>query len=446
MNYRLAFSFLLSLICLLGCRLNTVLAQQTRMTEEEVNTEKIFIEASREKVLGNYENAAILYKEVLKRDNQNDAAAYELARMYEVLDKDDKALSSIIMAIAIDGKNPWYRMFLADLYDKAGQVKKAAAVYEELSATEPNNSFYLSKWALYLMKDKDYQNALVVYDKVQAITGINEELARKKHAIFLALNEPQKAADVYKELLDFFPYEIKYHHYLAEFYKQNGKEVLATEVYKKILKLDPNDAKAQLALAAGKGNHQENSNNYIEKLKPIFNNPDIEAAAKIKEMMPLIHRMIDNNNWDMGTQLLNLTKLLEKNHPDEVGTYTTAGDILFHLYRKREALDKYQKALALEKGVYGLWEKVLSILAEVEDYTQLKKVTNEALDYFPNHARIYYYQGIAAFHQDQKEQAIRAWKQAMIMSRKNENLQQELHFRLGLCYEAQGNNQKAAAA
>ena len=60
---------------------------QKTYSEEEVNTEKIFIEASQEKILGNYENAVDLYNEVLKRDKDNHAAAYELARMYDVLDE-----------------------------------------------------------------------------------------------------------------------------------------------------------------------------------------------------------------------------------------------------------------------------------------------------------------------------------------------------------------------
>jgi len=57
---------------------------QKQITEEEINTQKIFIDASKEKILGNFENAVYLFKEVIKRDKVNDAAFYELARIYNV--------------------------------------------------------------------------------------------------------------------------------------------------------------------------------------------------------------------------------------------------------------------------------------------------------------------------------------------------------------------------
>ena len=51
-------------------------AQQ--VSEKEVNLQKVFIDASKEKILGNYETAASLFLEVLKEDKDNHAAAYEL--------------------------------------------------------------------------------------------------------------------------------------------------------------------------------------------------------------------------------------------------------------------------------------------------------------------------------------------------------------------------------
>ena len=43
-----------------------VLAQPGTTTEEEVNKQKVFIEANKQKLLENYEEATVLFKEVLK--------------------------------------------------------------------------------------------------------------------------------------------------------------------------------------------------------------------------------------------------------------------------------------------------------------------------------------------------------------------------------------------
>ena len=66
---------------------------QIQISEEEVNTQKIFIDANKEKILGNYENAVYLFKEVIKRDEKNDAALYELARIYSVQEKNEKSFA-----------------------------------------------------------------------------------------------------------------------------------------------------------------------------------------------------------------------------------------------------------------------------------------------------------------------------------------------------------------
>ena len=103
-----------TLLFFLVCTLltNSVFAQPKIVPEEDVNVQKIFIDATKEKLLGKYEEAIVLYKEVLKLDKDNHAAAYEMARLYEVLDKDEKALTSIQMACALDGSNDWYRICL----------------------------------------------------------------------------------------------------------------------------------------------------------------------------------------------------------------------------------------------------------------------------------------------------------------------------------------------
>ncbi len=442
MNNKLAFFALVAVVWISGFSQGFLVAQSSRVTEEEVNIEKVFIEASREKILGNYGNAAMLYREVLKRDNTNAAAAYELARMYDVLDKDDKALSSIKMAIKIDKENPWYRMFLADVYDKADQPLKAAKAYEELSGMEPNNSFYLSKWAYYLVRSNKPEEALAVYNKAEAITGINEELARKKHTVYLALNDQENAAGVYKQLIAVFPYEVKYHRYLADYYKHAGEKTLAVEVYQKILELDPNDSEAQLALAGSdKGSMDDIA--YLQTLKAIFNNPEVKIDSKTKELSPFINKVVETEDKTLGRAVLKLSETLEAIHPDEAGGYSASGDVLFHIDEKVAALEKYNKSITLDGTVYPVWEQVMFIYTEQEDYTSLASVSQKAFDFFPNQARVYYYNGIAEYQLKKNKRAINSWKQALMMSRKDEALQQDLHYRLGVTYQEEKEFEKS---
>ena len=118
-----------------------------RYTEEEVNIQKLFIEANREKLLRKYENAAYLFEEVTKKDRNNPAPYYELAKVYDILDESEKALKNIKTAIKLDEDNTWYKIFLAQLHEKNDLDIEAAKVYQQLSQKDPKNDYYYYQWA-----------------------------------------------------------------------------------------------------------------------------------------------------------------------------------------------------------------------------------------------------------------------------------------------------------
>ena len=73
-------------ILLLGLFLWGRLPAQERISESELELQMRFIDANREKLLGNYEKAVPILEGILKEDGQNDAAAYELARIFDLQD------------------------------------------------------------------------------------------------------------------------------------------------------------------------------------------------------------------------------------------------------------------------------------------------------------------------------------------------------------------------
>lgn len=428
------FKIVLILTCFLSGILFSMSSQaQITYSEEEVNTQKVFIEASREKILGNYENAVVLYKEVLKRDKENHAAAYELARMYDVLDKDEKAEKAIKMAITFDKSNEWYQMFLADIFQKQKEEKKAADVYKKLVKQEPNNEYYYRKWAYYLVRAKEPTQAIKVYDQLESRFGLTEETIGKKHSLYLGLGKQKKATLELKKLTKAFPKNIEYKHMLASHYQRIGNKNNAKKVLEEIIKLNPDDAQANLAMAnASKGSNNELG--HLASLKPIFQQADVDIDLKIKEMIPHIQKVAQTGNVQLADAAIELAKILTEVHPDEAKSFSVYGDLLNHSERPKEALEKYMRTLELDPSVFTVWEQVMYLNYELRDFDALLKSSNDALDVFPNKAKAYYLNGIANSEKGNHADAVDVFQQALMMSAKNKRMQADIHGRLGEVY------------
>jgi len=78
----------------------------------------LFYNANKEKILGNLNNAADLFAEVIRKDGRNAAAMYELSNIYSEQKKYADALFFAKSAWSIDPKNPWYALSYADILQK----------------------------------------------------------------------------------------------------------------------------------------------------------------------------------------------------------------------------------------------------------------------------------------------------------------------------------------
>ena len=431
MNFTIKHIF--NLTTFLACLVVFPTYGQVQISEEEVNTQKIFIDASKEKILGNYENAVYLFKEVLKRDQKNHAALYELARIYDVQEKTDKALHSIKEALSIDSENVWYEMFLADIHDKMGKPKEAAKVYEKLVSQDGENTYYYEKWAFYLVKAGDATKAIKVYDKLEDKFGINEELSSKKYRLYLGLGNQKKAAEELELLVKSAPSNTDHKHMLASFYIQVGNQEKAEEIYKEILEIDPDDAYASIALAE-KLKAGGDDISYLNTLKPVFEQPDVSIDVKIKELIPYIHKLANSGDEILGKKIIELAEILQKVHPSEAKSFSASGDILYYAGDNQAALQKYQKALELNKSVFTVWEQVMYINLELGNFEELLKTSEEAMDYFPNQAKAYYFNGVANGQLKNHKEAINSLQQALLMSRKNPVLRLDIYNHMAIEY------------
>lgn len=418
---------------------------QEQITEEEVNREKLLIEANREKLLGNYDKAITMLRELYRQDGEKAAVAYELGRLLHAEGQLEDAIRYLKAAVDQEPSNEWYLKFLADVYQQEGRNREGADLYETLVEQSPDNQYLAFRLAYFLVRAQEIDKAIKVYEDLEKQVGINEEIARRKHTLFLGLGDTKRAARALVDLADAFPQVLEYKHLLASFYESQGDQDSAQAVYQQIIELNPEDPKAQLALAGG-SNIRQDELRYLADLRPAFERSDVAVDLKISKLYPFITQVAETGDVLIADAALELTSIMEGLHNSEPKPFSAAGDLLYHSGRKKEAIEKYRATLERDENVFPVWEQLLVSLYEIGDAAGLYETANDALDVFPNRSIIQYYLAIGADATEKYDDALDAVSMADMMSGRNPALRAEIRALEGQIMAHQGDRAAAERA
>jgi len=248
--------------------------------KDRLKLERMFLDANKAKILGEYQKARTLFSECIKLDPGNHASMYELAYIYLQTRESQPAKLLAKQAVALDPENKWYQLLYAEALGENGSYKEAAAVYEGLIEKNPDKHEYYFDWAFMLVKAKDYTNAIKVYNKLESIIGIDESIIFKKQVIYLTEGKVDKAIQETERLIEAYPSVVKYRYMLAELHMATDDLEKAYEVYQKILVIDPSEPKVHL-LIADYHLRKKDDKNYFLSLQKAFETKDLDIDKKI---------------------------------------------------------------------------------------------------------------------------------------------------------------------
>jgi tetratricopeptide (TPR) repeat protein len=421
---------------------NTIGGEAKIVPEAEVERQSAFVDAEKERLLGHYDKAVEAYKQFLRKNQNHATAWYGLSRTYQALDDANNALDAIGKAITADQENEWYRILQADLLEKNGRNKDAAAVYEELARRFPDTPEFLDRLAYLHVLAGDPKAGLKALDRLEKLRGINEETAYGKHLIYVALGDNKKAAGEIEKLIKVFPDRLQYQHRLAEFHTSTGNKEAARKVYANILRLDPSDPVARLATVEKTRSGDDVA--YLRSLDALFTDPNVSIDAKIKELTPFLAKMQQESNPAIHEAMLELGRKAEIAHPNSAKAWALSGDIAYLAGNIDEALARYRRCLALDDSVYSVWENILTILFQKGDYRELYTFSEKAMDDFPNQPASYYYFGRAAIALGRPTEAMNPLDQALLMSGRDPVMQMDINVAIADALLAQKEYAKAA--
>ena len=398
---------------------------------EKLQFKTHFFDALQEKHIGNNERSIKLFKKCLKLKPDDPAVHYDLSRVLLEEGSLDSALIHAKKAVKFGDEGYWYLEHLGEVYKSRKAYAEAAKVMEKVIEKHgAGPEFYYQLANLYIRQDK-LKKALSAYDRFEEEFGKNPQVINQKKRIYLQLNDVEKAAKEIKSLIEENPQKLEYYRQLASIYIANDKMDKALKVYKQMLEVSPENGKTNLALAEyyTKKGKKDKAYEYLEKA---FKDPGLSIDQKVQFML--------NKYFSSGfkqqdrDEAFSLAKILVDVHPNSAKSYAIYGDLLYQDGQEEAAMKQFEQALKYNKDNFAVWEQLLRIYYSKQKFEALKERSNQALTYFPNQPRLYFYNGLANKNTGELEKAVQQFKSGLQLSLNNQNLKSQFYSNIAMTY------------
>jgi len=399
---------------------------------QNVKLQRTFIDANKEKIIGNYDKALKLFEQCIQKDPANDAAMYEVAQILMQKGQNVSALFFIKGAIKLKPNRTWYQLLYAEILENNNKFDEAAEIHKQLSKKDPYNYEHYLRLALAQTKGGHYKEAIGTYNQLEKLIGIEESISMQKQSLYLLLGNVNKAAEEIEKLIDAHPENYKYYGILAKLYENNNMPDKAKAIYDKLLKMDPDNVRTQLIIADyyKKIGDEESFENTLTK---IFNSKEFNIDEKISLLFPYIK--IFNPKDTARVQLsLNLAKILTQQHPKEAKSFAAYGDLLSNNNQSEDALKAYKKAINIDDSKFTVWQQIIFLQSDLQRNDSLIKYTDKAIELFPNQTILYFFNSVAKLQKKKYSDALPPTEKAIELGSDNKMLLAQLYSNLGDIY------------
>lgn len=363
---------------------------------------KLFIDANRAKILGNYGEALNTFKQALTIDPSSSATMYEIARIYAEDGNFPAALTYAENAVKYDGSNVWYKEFLAQLYAETGRMDESIEVYKSIIEEYPNNfNYYYNLGTLYSSQGR-YDEALDLYEELENKLGLNKELAMQRQLIYIEKGDYDAALEEIQKLIDANPEDVRLYGMKAEIYEQLGEEDKAVKIYESMLIIEPENGLVLLALyeISKKNGEEEKANEYLDRA---FSSPSLGIDVKVNILLNYLSREdFESRKEDVKR----LAQKLEEAHSNDAKAYAIHGDVLYNLGELEMAREKFRTAVEIDPNRPPIWQQIVTIDSQLSDFQAMKEESQEAMELFPQLPVFYLFNGIALIQSENYDDAI----------------------------------------
>lgn len=352
---------------------------------ELLKLESMVIEAEKEYILDNPTKATELLKAALAIQPSNAALNFKLAEIFTKRGDSQNALAYGLRAMELDPKNKYYLLLAAEIHKSLSAFDEAANIYQQMIDNIDGTESYLLDLAILYQYQGKYDQALKTYNQAENHFGMNEMVLREKQKIYLREGNFDALLLDWGKLIDENPDNDRYIVELSEFLIANRKfEEARTKL--QLLGESPEKIVLSSKLLLMEGHTTE----ALEVALQAFRLPDIDPTTKVQMLAGFLENAITTEEFD---QIKTIARSLAEQYPERYEIQAYAGDVMYRLEEPKEARDFYLSAVSISPSNFNVWQNIVNIEAGLNEYDSVIVHAEQALEYFPNQASLYYFAG-----------------------------------------------------
>ncbi|HUX96022.1 MAG TPA: tetratricopeptide repeat protein [Bacteroidales bacterium] len=335
---------------------------------DEAAFDYVYVEALKQKLLGNGGDALRYLEQCVKLDPESDAAYYQMAQIVLASGDMVNGKKYARQAYRLDDKNLWYTMMLSGIYYQEGNIDSAIYIYEKASVYFSEKQNVKMALANLYTEKRDYGKAINIFKELELKYNINETTTPAYiHCLVLA-GRFEEALSKTQEIIDNFPAEVEYYALMAEVYREKGDGVKAQEVYQKLLEENPDNPQIQISVCDFLITEKKYDDLFI-LLNPVILNTEIKREDKLA----LFARLIENKDItkENNDKVLLALMVLEATYKNDDIIPLLRPEFLDNINRDKEAINLLEGIIARMPGNYYAWERLLLLYMKSGDYKNL---------------------------------------------------------------------------
>ena len=398
-------SFMLLVLMGLTCR-SQVSPQDLFLTSQRYDA--FFLDAICQREKGNSDAAFDLLRHCIEIDSTRSEAYYYLGQYYALLKDRQTAQRYFEKTAALEPDNATYLETLANVYYGQKEYDKAIDAFERLYDKNRDRVEVLAVLVQLYEQQKDFDKAIKTLTRIETVEGKSERLSYAKSRFYTEMGNKKAAVAEMKTLSDQYPNDNNFRTLYANTLYVNGQQKKALAIYDKILKEEPDNRNAQMAMLAHYNERQDSvqANGMLERILQ-------NKYASTEDRVALLRQVIGESEQSGGdsTRVLQLFRMILDMPQQDADMALFCATYMNLKKMPNDSIRKVlEKALDISPDNAAVRLQLVSFAWQAKDRDRVISLCQDARQYNPDEMAFYYYQGIAYYQKDQLDEALNAFQ------------------------------------